>query len=49
MENIAKDKASTEGNFTQAYGGEECCRRTRSHDEGNIRVDRGFVLSRQEV
>ena len=49
MTNIANGKTNTEGNFARAYGGEEDYRRTESHGEGDIRVDREFILSRQEV
>ena len=49
MANVANVKISTEGNFAPAYGGEEDYRRTEGRGEGDIRVDREFVLSRQEV
>lgn len=49
MEPITNGKASTEGTVTQLYGGEEGQSQTGRHGEGDIRVDREFDLSRQEV
>ena len=49
METITNGKASTEGNVTRVYGDEEGRNQTERHGEGDIRVDREFGLSRQEV
>lgn len=49
MEPITNGKASTEGTVTRVYGGEEGQSQTGRHGEGDIRVDREFGLSRQEV
>ena len=49
MEPITNGKASTEGNVTGAYGGEEGRSQKLRHGEGDIKVDREFGLSREEV
>ena len=49
MENIISNKASTEGTTTRAYGDEMGRNQTESHGEGDIRVNREFILSHEEV
>lgn len=47
MRKLGNSNASTECIITRAHGGEEGRSRTGSHGDGDIRVDREVILSRQ--